>query len=172
MQRLFHSASVGVARRGHPLLRGKMTASRYAAHRHVNASRRGIGWTPIDDALAKLRLRRTVALVVPSFQAALLAAASSPLIATIPEILAPHAARLDLRTFLLPVPLPPTTIFQAWHPRFDADPVHQFIRACVMQACRHALGRVTQPSASNRRSTLPAPVAGNASRKRTSRGAL
>jgi len=36
------SVSVGVARSDHPLFDGSVTAKKYAAYRHVNASRRGI----------------------------------------------------------------------------------------------------------------------------------
>jgi DNA-binding transcriptional LysR family regulator len=135
-QMLFQSASIGVARSDHPLFRGNITAKKYAAYRHVNASRRGISFTPIDVELEKLNLQRTIALVVPSFQAAMLAAANSQLLATIPKVLTRSAGLLELRTFQIPVPIPPITIFQAWHPRFDADPVHRFVRECVAKACR------------------------------------
>ena len=136
LQKLFSSVSVGVARSNHALFRDNISAERYASYRHVNASRRGISRTPIDVELEKLKLRRTVSLVVPSFQAAILAAANSKLIATIPEILTRSAVSLGLRAFAIPVPVQPITIFQAWHPRFDADPAHQFVRDCVLKACR------------------------------------
>lgn len=141
LQKLFSSVSVGVARSDHPLFHGSPTAKKYASYRHVNASRRGIGHTPIDVELEKLKLRRTVSLVVPSFQAAILAAANSGLIATIPRILTRSAVSLGLRAFQIPVPVHPIAIFQAWHPRFDADPAHRFVRSCVLKACRLMLKR-------------------------------
>jgi len=85
LQMLFRSVSAGVARSDHPLFHGGITAKRYAAYRQVNASRRGIGYTPINVELKKLKLERTVSPVVPSFQAAILAAANSKLIATTPR---------------------------------------------------------------------------------------
>jgi len=136
LQMLFRSTSVGVARKDHPLFRSAVTAKKYAAYRHVNASRRGISRTPIDVELEKLSLRRAVALIVPSFQAAILAASNSELIATVPKILTRSAVSLGLRAFQIPVPIMPVTIFQAWHPRYDADPAHRFIRDCVGNACR------------------------------------
>lgn len=136
LQKLFSSVPVGAARSDHPLFGQRITAKRYAAYRHVNASRRGVGHTPIDAELEKLKLKRMVALVVPSFQAAILAAASSGLIATIPRILTRSAVSLGLRSFEIPVPLQPITVFQAWHPRFDADPAHRFVRGCVVKACQ------------------------------------
>ena len=139
LQRLFQSTSTAVARRGHPLLHGRVTAKRFAACRHVIASRRGLNRSPVDLELERLKLKRTVALVVPSFHAAMLAAATSNLIATIPNVLARSANLLGLRTFPIPVDTPPVTIFQAWHPRFDADPAHRFVRIAVLQACTFLL---------------------------------
>jgi hypothetical protein len=70
LQKLFSSVSLGVVRSDHSLFHGSITAKKYVAYRHVNASRRGISYTPIDVELEKLKLKRTVSLVVPSFQAA------------------------------------------------------------------------------------------------------
>jgi DNA-binding transcriptional LysR family regulator len=141
LQKLFSSVSLGVVRSDHSLFHGSITAKKYVAYRHVNASRRGISYTPIDVELEKLKLKRTVSLVVPSFQAAILAAENSGLIATIPKILTRYAVSLGLRPFQIPVPLQPITVFQAWHPRFDADPAHRFVRDSVAKACRLALKR-------------------------------
>ena len=41
MQMLFRDKYVGTVRVGHPLLRGKLTAKRFAACQHISASRRG-----------------------------------------------------------------------------------------------------------------------------------
>ena len=41
---LFHEHSVGVARKGHPALSGKLTADRYAALRHVTAAPSGLNY--------------------------------------------------------------------------------------------------------------------------------
>src|SRR5690349_6252886 len=59
-QSLFRDRFVGVVRMGHPLARGKITPTRYAAARHILVSRRGRDKGPIDDALAALGLERTI----------------------------------------------------------------------------------------------------------------
>src|SRR6185312_1964532 len=41
-QALFRDRFIGVVRKGHPLGKGKVTASRYAAGRHILVSRRGL----------------------------------------------------------------------------------------------------------------------------------
>ena len=64
-QALFRDRYVGVVRPGHPLARGKITAARYAAGRHISVSRRGLDADPIDETLAPLgRNERRPALAV------------------------------------------------------------------------------------------------------------
>jgi DNA-binding transcriptional LysR family regulator len=139
LQRLFQSRFVGVVRPGHLLARAKITIKSFAAQEHISASRRGLQWGPIDDALTKLGLKRHIALVVPTFYAALTAAATSDMVAAIPEYYARTASALfGLHVFSLPVRSNPVRVSQAWHPRFDADPVHKFIRECVRAECRRA----------------------------------
>ncbi len=53
------------------------------------------------------------------------------LIATIPKISTRSAVSLGLRVFQIPIPVQPINIFQAWHPRFDADPAHRFVRGGI-----------------------------------------
>src|SRR5579872_1441573 len=60
VQALFQDHFVGVARRGHPILAGKITPERYAACAHVITSRRGRVSGPVDEALAALGLARRV----------------------------------------------------------------------------------------------------------------
>src|SRR5918992_3505931 len=50
-QALFRDRFIGVVRKGHALSRGKVTAARYAAGRHISVSRRGLGKGAIDEAL-------------------------------------------------------------------------------------------------------------------------
>jgi DNA-binding transcriptional LysR family regulator len=144
-QTLLHDRFVAVVRRGHPLLKGAVTARRFATAMHVSASRRGLSHGPIDDALAALGLSRPVRLVVPGFHAAMFTAAGSDIVAAVPLAVAASAVRfgLKIRYFDLPVPTPPIAIAQAWHPRFDKDAGHRWLR----QAVRTALvGSRQQPS--------------------------
>jgi DNA-binding transcriptional LysR family regulator len=138
-QVLFKSALVGAARTDHPIWKGGITLRRFISYKHVNASRKGLDFTPIDRELEKLKFRRDVPLVVPSFHAALVLASQSDLIATVPQILASSAEAMSLRTFKIPVPLSPITISQAWHPRFDSDHAHRYLRDCVREVCNVSL---------------------------------
>ena len=51
---VFRDDFIGAVRAGHPLLAGPVTPERYAACRHVVASRRGAFTGPVDDALKAL----------------------------------------------------------------------------------------------------------------------
>jgi DNA-binding transcriptional LysR family regulator len=132
-QRLFVDAFVGIVSAGHPLARGPVTTERFAAYPHVSASRRGRAAGPIDDALRARKVTRTVALIVSSFSAALFAVAGSArLVGAVPGTLAEEGKRrLGLHAFPLPVKTKPVEIYQTWHPRFDADPTHRWLRQLV-----------------------------------------
>ena len=142
-QSLFRDRFVGVARIGHPLLSGvKITPKRYAACDHVVASRRGEFSGPVDDALEKLGLRRTVSVVVPGFPDAMRIARHSNLVALVPRsCLGDSLATAGLRSFELPVRTPEIVISAMWHPRVDADPAHRWLRDTVLSVCRTAYPR-------------------------------
>ncbi|UVM40693.1 LysR family transcriptional regulator [Pseudomonas sp. B21-017] len=131
---LFEDRFVGVVRTGHPLSEGEITASRYAAGRHILVSRRGLDKGPMDEALEALGLQREIITVVGGFSAALALARASDLIATVP---ARHTQNLrtGLHSFELPFELPPITISMLWHPRMDADSAHRWLRECVREVC-------------------------------------
>ena len=144
LQTLFHDHFVGAVREGHPLLgKGKLTAERYAACGHVVASRRGQESGPVDEALAALGLSRKVAVVVPSFRAALAVASVSDLVALVTgsffNAAQGYRGNSDLsvvRSFPLPVRTEAITVSQMWHPRLDADPAHRWLRGLVLTTCR------------------------------------
>src|SRR5712675_1989062 len=133
-QALFRDRFVGVVRMGHPLGKGRITASRYAAGRHIGVSRRGLDKGPIDEALKPLGLEREIVTFVGTFPAALALARASDLIASVPER---HTGNLraGMHSFPLPVATPEFTVSLLWHPRLDADPAHRWLRGCVRDAC-------------------------------------
>ncbi|MGO8763315.1 MAG: LysR family transcriptional regulator [Desulfobaccales bacterium] len=137
LQMLFRDCFVGVVRQGHALARAEVTAERFAGQEHISVSRRGQPYGPIDKALEQVGLSRRVALVVPTFYGALAAAAASDLVAAMPRFFAESVqALLAVHIFPLPVTTEPINISQAWHPRFDADPAHRWLRECVRAACK------------------------------------
>lgn len=133
-QTLFRDRFVGVVREGHPLRRGEITPSWYAAGKHILVSRRGLGAGPIDEALRALGLERDVVTTVGGFSTALALARATDLIASVPER---HTGNLraGMFSFPLPVPCPEITVSMLWHPRLDADPAHRWLRRCVREVC-------------------------------------
>lgn len=134
---LFRDRFVGAARTSHPLLESSITAERYAACRHVVASRRGSFVGPVDSALAELGLKRETVVVVPGFSDAMRIARQSDLIALVPSSCFDQAdpSLEGVTAFDLPVRTPEIAISVMWHPRMDADPGHRWLRETVMATC-------------------------------------
>lgn len=131
---LFRDRFIGVVATGHPLGKGEITRTRYAAGRHVHVSRRGLDSGLVDEALAPMGLHREIAAIVGGFSAALALARGSDLIATVPER---HTGNLraGMHSFPLPLAMPEITVSLLWHPRLDADPAHRWLRGCVREVC-------------------------------------
>ena len=137
VQNLFTTTFVGLARVDHPLFDQPITPERFAAYDQISVSRRGRASGPIDTALADMGLERRVALITPSFHSAMFSLPDSNLLLPLPEHVQSSVVRLGLplRSFRLPVSLADVVIIQAWHPRFDNDPAHRWLRQTVKQAC-------------------------------------
>jgi DNA-binding transcriptional LysR family regulator len=141
MQLLFRDNFVGAVRVGHLLLAAPVTPERYAACKHVVASRRGVFTGPIDDALGMLGLKREVVAVVPGFSDALHIASQSDLVALVPRSCFSGAnadtsqTAVGIVSFQLPVSTPEIAISAMWHPRMDADPGHRWLRETVFTIC-------------------------------------
>jgi len=134
VQALFRDHYVGAVRMGHPLSKGKITPSRYAAGRHIFVSREGLDKGPIDEALLPFGLERKVVTIVGGFSTALGLARASELIASVPGR---HTGNLraGMYSFTLPVSTPEFTVSMLWHPRLDADPAHRWLRRHVKDVC-------------------------------------
>ncbi|MFZ1684969.1 MAG: LysR family transcriptional regulator [Candidatus Zixiibacteriota bacterium] len=140
-QALFRDRLIGVVRAKHPLARGRVTPSRYAAGRHIIVSRQGLDWEPVDDALKGLKLKREIVTIVGGFSTAVALARGSDLIATVPER---HTGNLraGMHSFPLPVTVPEFTVSLLWHPRMDGDLAHRWLRECVKEICSKRTGRL------------------------------
>ena len=134
VQALFRDNYIGVVRMGHPLAKGNITSSRYAAGSQIFVSRLGLDNGPIDEALRPLGLERKIVTIVGGFSTALGLARASDLIASVPER---HTGNLraGMHSFPLPVPTPEITVSLLWHPRSQADPAHRWLRGLVLDTC-------------------------------------
>ncbi len=125
---------VGAARTGHPLLAGRLSVRRFAAARHVGVTLRQREVSPVDEALTQAGLARFIAMTVHSSYGALVVAARSDLVASVPEVMArAMQAVLRLDVFDLPLKVRKVPVMLAWHPRYRVDAAHVALRACVQQ---------------------------------------
>lgn len=138
---LFRDRYIGVCRKGHPILdAGAVDAAAYATADHVAASRP----TPVDAALAALRLKRKIMMTVAGYTHAMQVARHSDLLAIIPHsclgnaFIPDHAAANGLRSFELPVQTPAFNVSAIWHPRLDRDPAHVWLRNEIFALCQTA----------------------------------
>lgn len=133
-QALFRDRFVGVVRKGHPLSKGKITTSRYAADGHVVISRQGGSQGPIDEPLRLLKLERRAAVTVGGFATAIALVRGSDLVASVPDRHT-KSLRTGLFTFPLPFNTPQILVSMMWHPRLDADVAHRWLRGCLRDVC-------------------------------------
>jgi DNA-binding transcriptional LysR family regulator len=139
VRELFAEENVCIARRGHPLLRSRLTAQRFAeapqAGIFYQAETRGM----VDNVLAAEGLRRRLQATTPHFLAAPHLVASSDVLACVPAGLAARFRRwLPIEVRKLPVALPPFHMRLAWHATTDDDTAQQWFRAQIVAACPHA----------------------------------
>jgi len=134
LQAIIHDRYASVVRPGHPLASEAVTPKAFTAFPHVSVSRRGRFEGPVDAALAEIGFKRRVTVAVASFADALSIVRASDHIVSVPLRLT-SALRTDLFTFDLPVPTDAVVISMAWHPRFEADPAHRWLRSCLRAAC-------------------------------------
>lgn len=95
---LFQQSYVLVARNGHHAINGEISPQQFAALKQVIASPTGGGFhSPVDDAIAAMGLRRSVAFSVASFHLLPQLVASTELVALVPRrLLGNRSSGLDI----------------------------------------------------------------------------
>ncbi len=136
-RKLFDEDFVCVVRRGHPLAaKKKLTLARFVAASHALISPSETEGGIVDDALARLGMRRRVAVTVPHFLIAPHLVASSDLVLTLARRVADVLAK-PLHLAVLDPPrelsLPGFTIAAVWHERTMNDPAQRWLRERVVE---------------------------------------
>lgn len=110
-----------------------ITLEDYVRLPHVLTSLREDERGVVDDALAKLGLKRTVVLTTPRFLAVPFLVARAPVVVTMHARLARlFAAELDLSLSPPPVELQEIAVSLFWHASYDHDPGHRWLRQEIM----------------------------------------
>lgn len=139
-ERLFSEDAVIVARKKHPRVpRGQLTRELFNSERHVDVhlllGRAGAGNREAEDAFSRAGLKRTVAVVVPSFAAVASVVSSTELLGGMPRRTAELYARampLQLLSGLGP-PLR-FEMFLHWHERTHRDAAQSVFRQAIVDA--------------------------------------
>lgn len=126
---------VAAVRRDHPLLKGRMTAKRFAEAHHVTVSPKGKRTGPIDHALADVGLRREYITTVTSFVVAAHLVAATDLVGSLPHsIVALMSQSLPIVAVAIPVAVPDFDINLIWHRRDQHDAAHQWLRQQILES--------------------------------------
>ncbi len=132
---------VCVVRRDHPEVKKRLTLQKYIALPHIQIAPRGAPGGYIDDLLRKRGVSRSVARAVPYFSTALELAAKTDYLLTVSERIANRRlSELKLELFPLPFENEPYALNLLWHPRFDGDPGHQFLRQALLDCSARVAG--------------------------------
>jgi DNA-binding transcriptional LysR family regulator len=126
---LYREHYVVAVRQHHPLARrGAMSINGFCAYDHVLVSPTGGSFEgPTDEALARLRRRRTVRYSVPSFLLLNELLLSDDLVAVVPSRLL-SATKQQLVLLKPPIEIPGFDVIAVWHPRTDKDVAHRWLR--------------------------------------------
>ena len=109
-----------------------LTLEDYVAVPHVLGSLRGDAHGIVDDALAPLGLRRTVAVATPHFAAVPFLLKGARLLSTVPQPAARlFAERFGLAASPVPLALPEVDVSMLWHASYDHDPAHRWLRGTI-----------------------------------------
>jgi len=131
---LFEDSFVCVA--GRKLKRGKgaISIKEYLSFRHISIETQPNQQNLIDRSLAEAGLRRHVAVHLPYFQAAIRVLDATDLVLTMPARIAePTLSAFHFPRFKAPKEIPQLRYSMVWHPRFDSDLLHTWIRKTVQQ---------------------------------------
>lgn len=130
---------VAVVRQGHPTVKKGLSLEQYIRFPHIQVAPRGKPGGYVDDTLREKGLSRNVARAIPFFGTALQLTAHTDYILTISERIArAMAPALQLEVLEVPFELRPYALSLLWHPRFDADEGHRFLRDVFIRAARDA----------------------------------
>ncbi|HVU52979.1 MAG TPA: LysR family transcriptional regulator [Polyangia bacterium] len=131
---LFDDRFVFVARKRHPLVRGKITLAQYtnSALAHIIVSQEPNARGVVDDVLAQRGLTRNVALRLSHFLLVPPIVAATDYVAALSELVArPMAGPLSLQLLEMPLDAGGATVQLGWHERTAASPAHAWLRALV-----------------------------------------
>ncbi|MCX8281079.1 LysR family transcriptional regulator [Phyllobacterium sp. 0TCS1.6C] len=131
-ERLFEERFVCVLRKDHPQADAELTLESFLQMSHLLVSPENERFGMVDAALAKLGLRRRLALTLPQMYAAPPLVASSDLAATLMQgVVDASGYRERLQVLKPPMELGTAKFDMAWHRRNDVHPAQRWLREVI-----------------------------------------
>ncbi|MCO4318565.1 LysR family transcriptional regulator [Phyllobacterium sp. 21LDTY02-6] len=131
-ERLFEERFVCVLRKDHPQADAELTLESFLQMSHLLVSPENERFGMVDAALAKLGLRRRLALTLPQMYAAPPLVASSDLAATLMQgVVDASGYRERLQVLKPPLELGTAKFDMAWHRRNDVHPAQRWLREVI-----------------------------------------
>jgi DNA-binding transcriptional LysR family regulator len=122
-----------------------LTMKEYLSFRHISVETQPNQQNSIDRSLCEAGLQRRAAVHLPYFLAAIRMLETADLVLTMPARIAePALALVDLPRLKAPKEIPPIRYSMVWHPRFDSDLLHVWLRQTVRQIFRPHASEVKQ----------------------------
>ena len=134
--RVFYDASVRAAPRDE---------AEYLAADHATVVYEPERSLDLDQHLAAKGLHRRFTVMVPTFGALPAFVRGTPLLTTVPSLLARHTLR-GLASCPPPVPCPSMPMYLIWHARYQQDAAHRWLRSQLEAVVAPALAEVTSKS--------------------------
>jgi DNA-binding transcriptional LysR family regulator len=133
---LFEERYACIVRKGHPVVRDKLTLRTYASLKHIMVSQSSGATSGVDRALAAVGHSREVSLRVSHVLNVPTLVANSDLVAALSRRVAePFAKMLPLRLFEPPLRLGASRVNMVWHNSVHDDPAHHWLRGMVADVC-------------------------------------
>jgi LysR family transcriptional regulator, nod-box dependent transcriptional activator len=117
--------------------KGPLKMKEYISFRHISVETLPSRQPLMDCSLGEAGQQRRAAVHVPYLLAAIRMLETIDLVLTVPTRIAEPALSLhDLRHLKAPKDIPPIRYSMVWHPRFDSDLLHVWLRETVRQIFR------------------------------------
>jgi DNA-binding transcriptional LysR family regulator len=115
----------------------EITLEQFLDCKHMLITWREAGTGLVDDCLAKLGLRRNVSFILPNFLTTPWILEKTDLLLCLPRRMADTFVQLaPLKILPIPIDLPRYELRMLWHPRYEKDHAHMWLRERLHAICR------------------------------------
>ncbi|TWC65112.1 LysR family transcriptional regulator [Herbaspirillum sp. SJZ099] len=133
-QRLYSHSFISLIRAGHRIKDKRLSMEQFLELGHAVVRPEGRSHEAFEQVLAKLKIKRRIALSVPHFMSIPFIVASTDLLVTVPAALGERFATLaDVRTIYPPMELPTVDLKQHWHRKYHRDEANIWIRSVFLK---------------------------------------